>query len=437
MYRQVNVIYGDNYAHLMRSGLYETLVNAELLIPHKEVDVTCPEPDEVLKVIQPELLPFISYPYEWCFSQLRDAALTVLEIQQRAFEFGMSLKDCSAYNIQFRKGKPILVDTLSFEKYREGEPWVAYRQFCQHFLAPLALMSYKDVRLNQLLRVFIDGIPLDLVSALLPLRTRLVFPLLSHIHLHAKTQQHFADRTVDTSGRQMSRLSLLGLVDSLQSAVKKLSWQPRGTEWVDYYESTNYPSDALQHKKQIVAEFLSEIKPKNVWDLGANVGIFSRIASDNGIQTLSLDADHAAVEKSYLHCVEKDEVNILPLLLDLTNPSPSIGWENQERQSLLDRGPADMVFALALIHHLAISNNVPFGKISRFFSRMCGSLVIEFVPKNDSQVQRLLSARQDIFPNYTQRDFEDAFRRHFTIRRSVEIRGTERVLYLMETTRNR
>jgi hypothetical protein len=430
LYRQVNAVYGGDYAHLMDSGLYGALVDDELLIPHEEVDVTGPEPGEAFKVIKPEPVPFVSYPYEWCFSQLKDAALTVLKIQKRAFDSGMSLKDCSAYNVQFRRGKPILIDTLSLERYREGEPWVAYRQFCQHFLAPLALMSHTDVRLNQLLRIYIDGVPLDLASSLLPFRTRLVLPLLSHVHLHAKSQRHFADRTVDTSGREMGRLSFLGLIDNLESAVKGLKWQPEGTEWVDYYEITNYPSDALQHKRQIVAEFLNEIEPENVWDLGANVGVFSRIASERGIQTLSFDADHAAVERSYRQCVEKNETHILPLLLDLTNPSPSIGWENEERRSLLDRGPADTVFALALIHHLAISNNLPLDRISGFFDRICNWLIIEFVPKSDSQVQRLLSTREDIFPNYTQRGFEDAFKRHFTIQRSVDVRGTERTVYL-------
>jgi hypothetical protein len=437
IYRQVNAAYRDDYLHLMRSGLYRALVDAELLIPHEEVDIPCPEPDEGFKVIKPERLPFISYPYEWCFSQLKDAALTVLEIQKRAFDFGMSLKDSSAYNIQFSKGNPILIDTLSFETYREGEPWVAYRQFCQHFLAPLALMSYKDVRLNQLLRIHIDGVPLDLASSLLPFRTRFLLPLLSHIHLHARSQEHFADKAVNTEGREMSRLSFRGLIDNLESAVRGLKWRPQGTEWADYYESTNYPSDALQHKKQIVLEFLGEIKPESVWDLGANVGIFSRIASDKGIPTLSFDADHAAVERNYLQCVEKDETHILPLLLDLTNPSPSIGWENQERVSLLDRGPADTLLALALIHHLAISNNLPLDRLSGFFSGICDSLIIEFVPKSDSQVQRLLSTREDIFPDYTRRNFEDTFGSQFAIRGSATIRGTQRTLYLMEGTRNR
>jgi hypothetical protein len=432
IYRQVNFTYKENYDQLMNSGLYEVLVSAELLIPHEEVDVEYTEPDKAYKIIKPELVPFISYPYEWSFSQLKNAALITLEVQKQSLDFGMSLKDCSAYNIQFRKGKPILIDSLSFEKYHEGQPWVAYRQFCQHFLAPLALMGYRDIRLNQLFRVYIDGIPLDLASSLLPFRTRFRFPLLFHVHLHAKSQKYFAEKTVTTSGHKVSRLSFLGVIDNLESAVKKLKWQPQDTEWANYYDDINYSANALHQKKQLVAEFLDKINPKIVWDLGANTGLFSRIASDKGIQTVSFDIDPGCVEKNYLECIEKGEIHILPLLLDLTNPSPNIGWQNQERMSILERGPADTVLALALIHHLAISNNLLFNKMADFFNQVCNSLIIEFVPKTDSQVQRLLSTREDIFLDYTQQAFESEFSKYFTIQNSAKIRDSERTLYLME-----
>jgi len=283
-----------------------------------------------------------------------------------------------------------------------------------------------------LLRIYIDGAPLDLASSLLPLRTRLKFSLLSHIHLHARSQDYFADKTVDTSRYSMSRFSFLSLIDSLESATRRLKWRAGGTEWADYYQDTNYSPEAFQHKKQILSGFLDEISPKNVWDLGANEGIFSRIASDKGIQTISFDIDPAAVERNYLESVRKGETNLLPLLLDLTNPSSGLGWENQERMSLLERGPADTVLALALIHHLAISNNLPFNKIASLLGSICKSLIIEFVPKSDSQVQRLLSNREDIFPDYAQHVFESEFGQYFEIKDTVEIKGSERVLYLME-----
>jgi len=431
IYRQVNLVYKDNYDHFMDSGLYQALVDDNLLIPHVEVGIESPVPELAYRVIKPEPIPFISYPYEWCFSQLRDAALTTLKVQRKALDFGMSLRDSSSYNIQFKNGRPIFIDTLSFGKYREGEPWVAYRQFCQHFLAPLALMSYKDIRLSQLLGIHIDGLPLDLTACLLPWRTRLRFSLLSHIHLHARSQRHFADKPINVGQQRMSRYAFLGILNSLESIVRKLKWQPGGTEWADYYQDTNYSPQAFEHKKTIVADFLDKIRPATVWDLGANVGIFSRLASDRGIPTVSFDVDPAAVEKNYLDYVARGDTSILPLVIDLTNPSPGIGWENKERMSLKERGPADAVLALALVHHLAISNNVPLSRIAGFLSDICHWLIIEFVPKTDSQIQRLLATREDIFPDYTRQAFEQEFGRYFTISDSADIRESQRTLYLM------
>ncbi|HDH97378.1 MAG TPA: SAM-dependent methyltransferase [Proteobacteria bacterium] len=435
LYRQINASYAEHYDMLMGSGLYDELVADGLLIPHEEVDVEPHSPDVAYKVIKPEPIPFVSYPYEWCFSQLKDAALLTLELQRRAIERKMILKDASAYNIQFVGPRPVFIDTLSFEIHREGEPWVAYRQFCQHFLAPLALMSYVDVRLGQLSRVHIDGIPLDLASKLLPKRTRIGFGLSVHIHLHARSQKHFADKPVKPEAKKVGRLSLLGLIDSLKGTVSKLRWQPRDTQWSDYYEDTNYTEAALEHKKRIVGEFLEEAKPTDVWDLGANVGVFSRIAASKGARVVALDADPAAVERNYLDC-KRDGADILPLLVDLTNPSPAVGWSCAERDSLLQRAPAHTIMALALVHHLAISNNLPLSRIAEFFARICsGYLIVEFVPKNDSQVQRLLRTREDIFADYNQQAFEREFGGRFELIRREKIVESERLLYLMKVRR--
>jgi len=225
LYRQVNQKYREEYDLLMSSGLYDQLNKSRTLIAHKEVALDlAPRPDIAYKVIQPEIVDFISYPYEWCFNQLKDAAILTLAIARRVLEFGMSLKDASAYNIQFHQGRPIFIDTLSFEKYEEGVPWVAYRQFCQHFLAPLALMAKTDIRLAQLMRLHIDGIPLDLASKLLPASTRMNFGLTTHIHIHARSQQRYADKEVSQEkvNARMSKTAMLGLIDSLLSTVKSL-----------------------------------------------------------------------------------------------------------------------------------------------------------------------------------------------------------------------
>jgi hypothetical protein len=433
LYRQVNRVYQQHFELLRDSGLYERLAHEHLLIPHTDLGLRYAVSDEAYTVIQPMRIPFISYPYEWCFSQLKDAALLTLAIQVKALEHGMSLKDSSPYNIQFIDGKPLLMDTLSFELHEEGRPWVAYRQFCQHFLAPLALMSRVDVRLHQLLRAYLDGLPLDLTSRLLPWRTRLSLGLLSHIHLHARAQARFAGRDISSTRGSVSRIALLGLLDSLRSTVDKLRWQPGGTAWHDYYDSIHYSSLAFGQKKHLVAEMLDMIAPPpaSVWDLGANTGLFSRIASSRGIPTISFDIDPAAVEMNYLEARANRETKILPLLLDLTNPTGGMGWENEERLSLLRRGPVDAVLALALVHHLAISGNLPFTKIAHLLSRICRTLLIEFVPKSDSQVQRLLASREDIFDEYNEQTFRRAFGAHFSILHRQPLQDTDRSLYLM------
>jgi hypothetical protein len=434
LFRQVNRSYADEYTRLMESGLYEKLVKAGLLIPHVEADQPPAQAESAFKVIQPERVPFISYPYEWSFSQLKDAALATLSIQKRALKAGMSLKDASAYNIQFVRGKATLIDTLSFGLYKEGQPWDAYRQFCQHFLAPLALMSRVDVRLNQLLRVYIDGIPLDLASRLLPFGTRLDFGLLTHIHIHAGAQTRYADAEVkrDAPSGRMNQNAFLGLIESLEGAVKKLEWKPAGTEWGNYYDITNYSDAAFEHKKQLVGEWAARIQPSLAWDLGANNGTFSRLAVAAGAFTVAFDVDPAAVEQNYRSVKSDKTPNMLPLVLDLTNPSPALGWANRERNSFTQRGPADLVLALAVIHHLAISNNVPLPQLADFFAEAGKWLVIEFVPKSDSQVKKLLSTRLDIFPSYTLEGFEAAFSPRFRILEKLNLQESERTLYFME-----
>jgi len=441
LYRQVNQVYAEEYTRLMDSGLYARLVKVGLLVAHTESDpstgsgqaIESADKNLAFRVLYPERVPFISYPYEWSFGQLKDAALATLSIQKRALKLGMSLKDASAYNIQYQKGKPTLIDTLSFESYKEGEPWVAYRQFCQHFLAPLALMAYRDVRLSQLLRVYIDGIPLDLASALLPARTRWNLGLVTHIHLHASAQKRYADVTVSEARgkRKMSKEALLALIESLRVTVRKLEWKPAGTEWADYYTANNYTDAAFEHKKVLVGDWLSRIEAKTVWDLGANTGLFGRVAAETGANVISSDIDPAAVEVNYRLVKEKKEENLLPLVLDLTNPSPAIGWNNSERDSFLQRGPADATLALALVHHLAISNNVPLVRVAEFFAA-CGEwLIVEFVPKSDAQVKKLFRSRLDIFSEYTQAGFEKAFGERYTMVESSAVRDSERWLYLM------
>lgn len=433
LYRQVNLAYRPEYDRMVASGLDRSLIGDGMLVPHVEVEDEPCDPPLAYKVLRPERVPFVSYPYEWCFGELKAGALLTLEIQRRALAHGMSLKDASAFNVQFVHGKPVFIDSLSFEAYEEGSPWVAYRQFCRHFLAPLAVMSLVDVRLNQMFRTSLDGIALDLASRVLPWRTRLDPRLLIHVHLHAGAERAYSAEppSPKKAHRVFSKAALMGLIDSLEGAVKGLRWDPRGTEWAEYYAETNYSDAATTRKMQLVGEFLDEVRPGTVWDLGANTGRYSRLAADRGASTVAFDIDPACVELHHREVVAKGVRNILPLWVDLTNPSPGLGWDHEERSSLLDRGPADLAMALALVHHLAISANVPLGRVASFFRKVGPTLIIEFVPKQDSQVQRLLASRADIFPDYTREGFEAAFSEHFSIDRAEPIVESERTLYLM------
>jgi len=435
LYRQVNLSYKDDYDLLMGSGLYADLTQRGWLVKHQEAANLPLRSDAGYKIIQPAPIRFISFPYEWCFSQLKDAALLTLDIQQKALQHGMVLKDASAYNIQFDQGRPVLIDTLSFTKYIQNQPWVAYRQFCQHFLAPLALMSNKDARLNKLSQNFIDGVPLDLAGKLLPkylLRNPGIF---MHLHLQVLSQKVMQTQAEQPTRRKytVAKSSLIELCSHLRRTIQKLTWKPDRTDWANYYQSTNYSDPAFEFKADFIKKEVEKLKPRVIWDLGANTGFFSKcFVPDKNSLVISSDYDPGAVEINYLDCKTNGINNVLPLVIDLTNPSPSIGWENEEHQSFLKRGPADLVFALALVHHLAISNNLPLEKICDLMAGIGKHLVIEFVPKEDSQVKRLLSSRDDIFSDYTPDNFIKVFSEKFTIQHQELIPGSLRQIFLME-----
>lgn len=436
LYRQINQVYAPHLTHLLASGLYQTLVEQDLLVSMTAApEVTPYTPALAHQVYRPEPIPFISYPYEWCFGQLKAAALATLHIQRRALAHDMWLKDASAYNIQWRANRPILIDALSFERLSDPAapgPWPAYRQFCQHFLAPLALMAWRDVRLSQLLRTYLDGIPLDLTSRLLPWRSRLNWACLAHIHLHAAAQRRYADRPSTAPRYVMRRHQLIGLIDSLESAVRRLHWRAPSAGWAAYAAADSYTPAALTHKEKLVADFLRQADPATVWDLGANTGRFSHIAAQQGRFTLAFDGDPGAVEAAYQAATAAAAPNLLPLWLDVTNPSPSLGWAQRERDGWRERGPADLIMALALLHHLAIGNNLPLADSARFFGELAPWLILEFVPKSDPQAQRLLATRPDIFPDYTQAGLEEALGACYDVRRCEPLPESARLLYLLE-----
>lgn len=425
LYRKINKTYLPTFNQCKSTGLYDVLFQKNLLIPHTQVA------EDIIK----PLPVFISYPYEWCFSQLKDAALATLEIAQIALNYNMTLKDATPFNIQFLNGKPLLIDTLSFEPF-ENKPWDAYKQFCQSFLAPLALLSYTDLRLAApLLKEYLNGIPLDLTIRLLPARAFLHLGLFIHLYLHNYNEAKYNTKFKKIKQEQLvfSKFKMQALLDHLKSTVQALSLHKQKTEWQNYYQSSSYTTEDLNIKKNLVISYIQTIQPQNIWDFGGNTSLFSKYLAQLNLHTVSLDIDPMAVETAYLS-IKNARLPILPLIMDLTNPSPSLGFAHQERKSLLARkNDNSCILCLAFIHHLAISYNIPFELIAHYFSAFAKYLIIEFVPKTDVQIQKLLLNRKDIFEDYNLPSFIKVFSKFYTIKQQQEIANTGRVLFLMES----
>ena len=433
LYRQIAATFAEDWDAFIRSGLYDRLVGAGALVAHEDAGIELAAAPGAYRVIRPAPLELISYPYEWSFGQLKDAALLTLQAETMARQSGLTLRDASAFNVQFQRGRPILIDSLSFEPVVPGRPWAPYRQFCEHFLAPLALMARVDIRLGSLLRSHLEGIPLDLAARLLPGRTRLSFGLGPHVHLHARAQRHHAGDNAggETEQTTVSAKRLGTLIESLRDTVAGLDWDPQGTAWADYADHTSYGDAATQAKAEAVRVALAGAGGKRLWDLGANTGRYSRIAAEAGYSVVALDIDPAAVERAYRALRANDRHDITPLLADLTDPSPGLGWGNSERRGLLERieEQADVILALALVHHLAIGANVPLPMIARLFARLAPHVVVEWVPKEDAMVQRLLVARRDVFEGYSIEGFRRAFDQHFEIVSETPLAETVRTLF--------
>jgi len=436
IYRQINKVAEEEYGLLKSSGLYDRLVAKKLLVSHIEVKNLkgMPVDKNRLVIIRPEPVPFISYPYEWSFPQLRDAALLTLRVQKLALEHGMILKDASAYNVQFIGKKPIFIDTLSFAKYEDGQAWEGYRQFVEYFIVPLALAHYSTEQALTMLQTYLEGIPLSLAVGLLPKKAKLKKGIFAHVYLHERSQrkhQGSGNKAASAPTRKVSKFALNGLMSSLEASVRAMKPPKVATEWGEYYEFTNYNDKAFKDKAKLVESYLGllKTKPKTVWDIGANNGEFSEIAAKHGAYVIALDIDAKAVAANYLRHDKLDNM-MLPLVQDVAVPSPGIGWELAERSSLLDRGPADVVFALAVVHHLAIGRNVPLPKIAEMMSKIGKNIIIEFIPKSDSKVKHLLASRKDIFPNYNPESFETAMGSYFKLIKKTQISQSQRWIYL-------
>ena len=436
LYRQIQASGAADWQSFRSTGLYERLAADRLIVEHDDEPLELAALPGAVAVIRPRMVDVISYPYEWSFSQLKEAALLTIELQARALDVGMRLKDASAYNIQLDAGRPILIDSLSFEVAPPTEPWPAYRQFCEHFLAPLALIAHRDPRCGLMLRDFIDGIPIDLAARLLPWRTRLNIGLSAHVHLHAGAQRRAADDAPPAPGaakreRRISETGQRALLDSLRRTVEGLRWKP-SSHWSGYASATSYSDAGTASKAQIVRDMLAAVGGRTAWDVGANVGVYSAMAAEAGYRVVAWDQDAASVEAHWQRVRGDGNPAVLPLVMDLANPSPPIGWALEERASFLERGEPDVMLALALVHHLAIGNNVPLPRVAQLFARLAPRAIVEFVPKEDPMTRRLLAARRDIFEDYTIDGFRGAVGGPFRIVREARVDDSPRTIFLLE-----
>lgn len=411
-----------------------TIVPTELLDPADAIAAPAILTGDTAGVLRHERIPFVSYPYEWAYSMLKDAALLQLDLLEASLREDLILKDATPYNVQWRGARPVFVDVGSFEPLRAGEAWVGYRQFCMLFLNPLLLQGLRGVPFQPWLRGAIDGIAPGELAPLLSLRDRLRRGVMTHVALHARLEQRYGSR-----GRQVrSGLRSAGFdkrliaanVGRLRQLVQRLDWRPPQTVWTAYEQDKSYTDADAGRKDAFVREVATSRPWRLAWDIGANTGRYSRIAAEGARYVIAIDADQAPVELLYRELRDAGDQRILPLTMNLADASPGLGWRGLERKTLEQRGLPELTLALAVVHHMAISANVPLREVVAWFASLGGSLVIEFPHRDDPMVQTLLAAKRDgLHEDYRQEHFERCLEQLFEVERRETLASGTRTLY--------
>ena len=393
-------------------------------------------PAQWAAVLKHETVPVVSYPYEWSFSMLRDAALLQLEVTLAALEEGMTLKDATPFNIQWVGPRPTFIDIGSFTTYQVGEPWAGYRQFCELFLYPLLLQAYKGVAFHAWLRGSLEGIEGEQLRSLLSPRDYLRPGVLTHVYLLARAQSRYEGSVRDIKadlrsagfGAQLIKHNVAGL----RRLVERLRPKTTRSTWSNYQDTHTYDSDALRRKAGFVQQVLAARRWRTVWDLGCNTGVYSRLASEHADYVLAVDADHLVVDRLYQTITTDGCANILPLVFDVANPSPGLGWRGRERSPLTERSSPELILCLALVHHLVIGRNIPLDQLIEWLSGFGAGLVIEFVGQDDPMVQRLLRHRDIPNLDYSQAALEAMLAKYFGAVTKATWESGARILYYAE-----
>ena len=385
-------------------------------------------------VLEHERIPFVSYPYEWSFGMLRDAALLQLRILAAALKEDTTLKDASAYNVQWIGTRPVFIDVPSFVPLKPGDTWTGYRQFCELNLYPLLLQAYKGIPFQPWLRGSIDGITAGDCRAVLSMRDLLRKGVLMHVVLQAAAQARFGDTQRDVRADVKAAGFHRGLIEinvkKLTGLIEGLKWKQARSEWSHYAGDNSYDEGDRDRKQAFVRDAVAAEKRRLVWDLGSNTGDYARIAAESADYVVAMDGDPLAVERMYRQLSSEGESRILPLVVNLADPSPGLGWRGAERKSLPDRGSVDLTLALALIHHVVIGAHIPLSDFVDWLASLGSDLVIEFVSKEDPMVQKLLRNKDDRYDDYDQAFLEECLERHFEIVRKQPLESGTRTLYL-------
>lgn len=429
----------ENWKHLTRTRFFNDLTSRGHLISTEALDHlprALPPGEGWCTVLAHERVPFLSYPYEWTFGMLRDAALLHLDLLASALEEGMILKDSSAYNLQWIGVRPVFIDIPSFDRHSEGEPWVGYRQFCMMFLYPLMLQAYRGAPFQPWLRGAIDGIEPEEMARLLGLCDLWRRGVPTHVMLHARLQKKrsLQEQDIRKSLRKagFSTALIKANVSGLRRLVARLSWKPAASVWSSYVETHGYASDEHQKKVNFVRRAAARRHWRLVWDLGGNTGEFARVVAEHAETVVLIDGDALAIERAYHRLREEGPERILPLCVNLSDPSPPRGWRGAERKSLEQRGRPDLVIALALVHHLVIGANIPLSDFVDWLAELNSAVLVEFVTREDEMVHRLLRNREDQFSDYDLAHFEKLVLSRFTIVEQMSLKGGRRFIYFLE-----
>lgn len=428
-----------DWQHLSSTSFFRKYTAQGHIIPTRAASGVNPQELEGswAGVLEHERIPFVSYPYEWCFSMLKDAALLHVDLLLAALREGMVLKDATSYNIQWMGTRPVFIDTGSFEVFQEGEPWQGYRQFSQLFLYPLMLQSYKGLPFQPLLRGRISGIrPVD-CNSIMSSRDLLRPGVFSHVFLQSKLEQRYSSAATNIrkslKAAGFKKEIITTNLRKLRKLINRLEWGPAGSNWADYASENSY-SEADDRRKREFVRMITRAHPRKlVWDLGSNTGVFSRIAASNSDYVVSIDSDQLAVERLYLRRKKEEARGILPLVNDLADASPGLGWKASERRGLTNRERPDLILALALIHHMVISANIPLPDFVEWLSQNGPELILEFVDKSDPMVQKLLQNKDDQYADYEKAFLEKSLRRFYRIEKQENLELGTRTLYYCVT----